>query len=1062
MASAKTSHFKTVQKFRSEYSPHDFQLYESERTGMRVVVVNQKGPKVYGYFALATEIHDDSGAPHTLEHLVFMGSRSYKYKGLLDKLAQRAYSGTNAWTATDQTVYTLDTAGWDGFAQILPVYLEHVLLPTLTDSGCLTEVHHVDGSGRDAGVVYSEMQGVQNEMESLMDLQARRLLYPKSNALRSETGGLMENLRVITADRIRSFHREMYQPKNLCVVIIGDVDHPNMLQVLDNFEDTLHGQVPRLDEPFSRPWLKDGKAPPLPASTLSKVEFPEEDESMGQVIIGFLGPDFNDDLSNDALAVLLVYICGSSVSLLENTMVEKEQLASAVYYSTDARPDVVIWFTISGVETKKLQKVEKRFFEIVLEAASKPLDMSYLTDCLQRYKRQLKSQAEGSGGFFGDAIIADHCFGNRDGSTLRDLATLMEFEDLETWPEQQWRDFFAKYIAKANHVSLLGVPSKKLSGTLKAEEEARVKQQQAKLGKEGLARQKKILDNATAENERPIPKDLLRQFKVPGTESIRFIPTETARSGLARRMGDLRNEAQQRIDQDKAPLPLFMHFEHIPSNFVKVYVYLNTHQIAAELRPLLSLYLMNFFDTPVQRGVRLDFEDVVTQLENDTVSYNVGSDEEVGNSELIRIRFSVEPDKYDTAIDWIRDLLLHSIFDETRLKATLAKILADVPEEKRSGSSMAASVISLVHYTRTSSVRAQGTLVKAVCLKRALALLRTSPQAVISKLEAIRSNLAKSSNMRILVLADLLSNKLPTPVSSWERLTSALPPSDPSNDLQPLDSVRSTLSPAGLSPGSLAYIIPMSTIDSSYATLTTRFPTSREDPVLPALYVALEYLNAVEGPLWVAVRGTGLAYGASFGRNVDTGRLSYQIYRSPDAHKAYSVSRKTVEDLAEGRVELDEFALEGAVSSIVVAFADEQPTMGAAALTSFSNQVIKGIPKDWNVGFMKKVRDVTADQVRAAMKEWITPCFIPGKADLVMTCATIMEEGLKRGFEDDGWKPEVRSLGSFVDDYDMEGGDLADDAVDDEDDEHDSASEEGSEEGSGDEGEGVDGEKEEL
>ena len=31
------------------------------------------------YF-LATEAHDDDGLPHTLEHLVFMGSENYPYK----------------------------------------------------------------------------------------------------------------------------------------------------------------------------------------------------------------------------------------------------------------------------------------------------------------------------------------------------------------------------------------------------------------------------------------------------------------------------------------------------------------------------------------------------------------------------------------------------------------------------------------------------------------------------------------------------------------------------------------------------------------------------------------------------------------------------------------------------------------------------------------------------------------------------------------------------------------------------------------------------------------------
>ena len=32
------------------------------------------------FLHLATEAHDDDGLPHTLEHLVFMGSEDYPYK----------------------------------------------------------------------------------------------------------------------------------------------------------------------------------------------------------------------------------------------------------------------------------------------------------------------------------------------------------------------------------------------------------------------------------------------------------------------------------------------------------------------------------------------------------------------------------------------------------------------------------------------------------------------------------------------------------------------------------------------------------------------------------------------------------------------------------------------------------------------------------------------------------------------------------------------------------------------------------------------------------------------
>lgn len=56
-------------------------------------------PCLYTILTIATEAHDDDGLPHTLEHLVFMGSEEYPWKGVLDLLANRSFaSGTNAWT----------------------------------------------------------------------------------------------------------------------------------------------------------------------------------------------------------------------------------------------------------------------------------------------------------------------------------------------------------------------------------------------------------------------------------------------------------------------------------------------------------------------------------------------------------------------------------------------------------------------------------------------------------------------------------------------------------------------------------------------------------------------------------------------------------------------------------------------------------------------------------------------------------------------------------------------------------------------------------------------------
>ena len=290
-------HFQKLQRFDVEYAPSVLTEYESTLTGMRVEVVDQKGPKVFGYFALATEIQDDSGAPHTLEHLCFMGSKSYQYKGFLDTLASRAYSSTNAWTATDHTAYTLESAGWEGFAQILPIYLEHVLLPTLTDEACCTEVHHINGEGQDAGVVYSEMQALENSAQELMSLRAKRLVYSEDVGFRYETGGILEQLRVLTVDRIRAFHRSLYLPRNLCLVILGDVNEADLLRKLSDFETSIISDLPNPQVPFCRPWTESTPAGPISHSVLETVEFPEEDETTGEISITFLGPSLNDALN---------------------------------------------------------------------------------------------------------------------------------------------------------------------------------------------------------------------------------------------------------------------------------------------------------------------------------------------------------------------------------------------------------------------------------------------------------------------------------------------------------------------------------------------------------------------------------------------------------------------------------------------------------------------------------------------------------------------------------------------------------------------------------------------
>jgi Zn-dependent M16 (insulinase) family peptidase len=718
------------------------------------------------------------------------------------------------------------------------------------------------------------------------------------------------------------------------------------------------------------------------------VEFPEEDESAGDILVGFLGPDCNDIVQMAALNVLLTYLSGSSVSVLEHIMVEQEQLASSVSAWWDSRLPSVIWLQPTSVATEKLVQVEQRLFEILKDVAAKPIDMSYMTDCIKRERRQLKFQAESSEQFFATNVINDFLFGKRDGSTLKDLATVKEYDILETWTDQQWREFLKKWISDANHVSILGKPSKAMAEKLEADEIARVAAQKEKLGPEGLKKLAEKLEEAKNKNNAPIPKEILEKWPVPGVSSIHFIESTTARSGLARKLGITETEVQKLVDAEKDS-PLFIQFEHVPTNFVSLAVLLAISEMPVELRPLLSLFIENFFNTPIMKdGEKVDFQQVVTGLEKDTISYSIGGGSRIGDAEGITIQFQIEPDKYIKTVQWIRTLMFDSVFDETRLQAALTKMLADIPEAKRSGSSMLYAVDAMIHLAPESVVKARNTLVKAIYLKRLKKLLEKEPKTVIYMLETLRKSLFTFNNFRVLVIADV--EKLPSPVQAWHVLIEAL---DTSKPLSPIVLQHERLSIAGYNPGGIgAVIVPMPTVDSSFCLSSAKGLTSYTDPQLPALMVAISYLDAVEGPLWTAVRGTGLAYGTGFSRDLDGGFIQFRVYRSPDAYKAFAASRAIIQSFISGKSEFEDHALEGAISAIVVAMADEQPTMATAAQVSFVNSVIRGLGKDYNAELMKRVRQVSVMEIKKAMEEVLLPAFTPGKANVVVTCAPIMEE----------------------------------------------------------------------
>lgn len=74
------------------------------------------------------------------------------------------------------------------------------------DGAYATEVHHIDGNGKDQGVVYSEMQAKEFDMEDIAHVELSRTIYPPTNGYHYVSGGVLKNLRDSTSNaKVRQY-----------------------------------------------------------------------------------------------------------------------------------------------------------------------------------------------------------------------------------------------------------------------------------------------------------------------------------------------------------------------------------------------------------------------------------------------------------------------------------------------------------------------------------------------------------------------------------------------------------------------------------------------------------------------------------------------------------------------------------------------------------------------------------------------------------------------------------------------------------------------------------------
>ncbi|SCU80636.1 LADA_0B08724g1_1 [Lachancea dasiensis] len=1011
--------FNKLVSFQLDYAPqYHLSKYISSRSGLQLIQIHNKAsPLVQGYFAVATECPTDSGVPHTLEHLIFMGSHKHPYKGLLDTAGNLCMSSTNAWTATDQTVYTLSSVGWTGFKKLLPVYLDHILNPTITDHACTTEVYHVDPNDmQEKGVVFSEMEGIESQSWFITMLEKQRQMFQDGSGYRSETGGLTSQLRELTNNEIRNFHQDMYSPENLCLIIAGNVPEEELLDVMTNFDKAL----PAFSGERQRPFL-DTKKSQIPAKrdqlTLTEIEFPESDESQGEILMSWIAEPYEDHLKDLAVSILMDYFTETSLAPFNSQLVEiDDPLANFAEYWTDDYMRTIVNLNFHGVPVGRLYEAKDKILEILSTHKIKLERMKQVVDN-GKWDYVMKCEKKGLT-ILSQTCITDFLYGHNSGQCLKEsLENLNDFEELFNWSLDQWQDLLNKIFIENKPVIVLGKPSTALYKRLERQKQNRCDAAKKNLSQAEKDKLKKTLDDAIVHNSTDVPPELLNEFALEAPEkSVSLIETESC-STVSDSLSGVKSEwASKMLESKPKDFPFSLHFEQFPSQFIELHVALNTFKIQDVASLPLYHVICELLSMPMrfENGRVISFEDVISSLKSETIDSDISLG--LGHSfpDLLTFRISCKAVDYVNSVKWIKHCLFDMIFDEKRVKVLLEKYLNSIVELKREGDLMVSSLFDRHFFTTRSMKKSTDALFSEEIIEDLLDQIDDGKfnTEILPKLDSMRNQMVIDFNsFHVLVLGGI--EKIGDAYAPWLDLASKnAAKSTPVLQVPSVPRLIESLSSLGESPQGVAHVITTPASESSYMTVVTSLDISANymHADYPAICLAAEYLGCVEGPFWKGIRGSGLAYGANIIKMIESNAIGFSVYRGSDVLSCFQTARTIVADYASGKCEIEPQLVQGALSSIINGVASSESDYYSAALMKYVDDYCKKRGPHFNRNFLSKLGKVEIPDIQRVLATYFVNIFDCTETAMFISCHPAKLEAIKNFLDKEGYTTAVEEL----------------------------------------------------
>lgn len=283
------------------------------------------------------DMNNKSGTAHFVEHSIFRKSKKYNSKQIANKFEEfGAY--TNAFTTQEITCFYV-RALKPHLKKSLNLLLEIVLNPDFVEIE--TE--------KERQIILEEIKSYEDDIEENISDLGDKLIFG-DHTLGNPILGYSDTVESITINDLQYFHQKYYNPSNLLVCLVGDIDHNLFCESIDNYLNSFS---------FNKK-NKNEREKPIIEAPKKQIENKHIQQSH-LLMLGEL-PDTSSSEKYSIGVMNTIFGDGMSSRLYQNLR-DKYGYAYSIYSSIQLYSDIGTFSIYAALDFEKLELVRDLIFK---------------------------------------------------------------------------------------------------------------------------------------------------------------------------------------------------------------------------------------------------------------------------------------------------------------------------------------------------------------------------------------------------------------------------------------------------------------------------------------------------------------------------------------------------------------------------------------------------------------------------------------------------------------------------------------------------------------------------